>query len=376
MASNQGNKKLTREKALWVLGLPPEATSKEVLVAYKAKSRPLKRKLVAAQSVKLKDVFRADLRSLVLARNAALGQGTDVPEPLAVSWEPLLRKLTPVDPKALTRIEALAVLDLPPHASDKDIRRAFTTCYRVLTRGLGAATTRELLNALRDARMKMRAIRLQLLTAPEVLDSGAFAVPEDAMLTDAFLGMGLEDSGPVGATPAPADPAEPLVVGGGDSEDDEDVSEDLDLTLTEGFGSEAAERDAYEAVLAEVRADADATYGTGPREVADDPIDLSDLDPDFSGDPTPAATGPVGPDEGRKALGLDPGADEREITEAYRARLRPLRTRMLLEEDTQLQQQHLESIRRLRQHRDAALSDVAGEVSSEDGPHAEETADF
>ena len=64
---------LTREQALCRLGLPAQAGPGEVRRAYRKQALPLKTQLLTAPRVWLKDRYREELRELVLARDAALG---------------------------------------------------------------------------------------------------------------------------------------------------------------------------------------------------------------------------------------------------------------------------------------------------------------
>lgn len=324
---------LTRGQALKVLGLPDDAESDEILEVYRSKSQPLKRSLVTASTIGKKNKYRAALRELVLARNAALGRAAPEPDQLTLRWEPLVARLEKLDPDALTRKERLAVLDLPPGASDTEVQHHFVVRYRVLTRGLGTAHTERALASLQNARAKMRAIRFQLLDASDLLDSVTVESPEAEGVDPGF-----EDSR---SSPALLELS---------YDDDAAESEDLDLTLTEGFINASEERSAYDAAIEQIR---------GERSMEDSArIDLSGVQ--IEPEPT-MVTNPErgdGPSDPRELLGLDRDAGADEITRAYRSRVRSLRTRMLLTEDEDQRKEQLDAIRQLRRHRDAALRDA------------------
>ena len=184
---HQSDDKFTHEAALWFLGLSEGASENEILGVYRDRCQPLKRRLVKAQTVEEKNQHRREIRTLIRARDTALGNDRGERERLGIKWRPLLYRLDEVRVAKLDRKTALAALDLAPHASDDDVQQAFRVRYRVLTRALGNAKTDVIMAALRDARTKMRRIR-------EFLEAAAFEV--DTLHTDDLVAS--TDTGELG----------------------------------------------------------------------------------------------------------------------------------------------------------------------------------
>jgi hypothetical protein len=153
---------LTREQALGQLGLPPDAGPVQVHRAYRRQSLPLKTQLMTAPRVFLKDRYRAELRELVLARDAALGL------PDRTSWtgalpgpegHRFLTRLARTDAGDLDDQGARAFLGLPAAAGRGEVLQAYRLRARVLVRCFAAAGTEEEMRAIRRARAKLRTIR-------------------------------------------------------------------------------------------------------------------------------------------------------------------------------------------------------------------------
>ncbi len=160
---------LSREQALSILGLSPSATDEEAARAYTRQKQPVKRLLIGADSVGLKNEYRDRLRSLVRARDAALGRTSldDRTHRLELDERPLLSSL---EVKDLDRARAFRILGLATGARDEDVSAAYTERYRFLTQRLGHAQKEEHFRAIRDARVRLLGVRRFLLERTETLD--------------------------------------------------------------------------------------------------------------------------------------------------------------------------------------------------------------
>jgi hypothetical protein len=156
----------TREQALSILGLPSSASRGDVERAYDEHKRPLKRRLVKAPSIQLKNRYRRKLRELVRARDVALGEDSrpaDRVRRLALDEDPLLESL---EFEQLGPGQAFAILQLPADAAEGEIQRAYTLRYRFLTQQLARARDDRELARLRWARGQLLAVRRCLLERP------------------------------------------------------------------------------------------------------------------------------------------------------------------------------------------------------------------
>lgn len=168
---------LSREQALSILGLSASATDEEAARAYTRQKQPVKRLLIRADSVSLKNEYRDRLRALVHARDAALGRTSldDRTRRLEFEERPLLKSL---EVKDLDRTRAFRILGLAVGARDEEVSTAYTERYRFLTQRLGSAREDKQFLALRNARVRLLGVRRFLLERTETLDLTAVFADE------------------------------------------------------------------------------------------------------------------------------------------------------------------------------------------------------
>jgi hypothetical protein len=153
---------MTRDEGLRLLGLAGGAGSTDIQQAYHYRASALKTQILNAERTVLLDQHREGLRQLVRARDAALGlpaRRTWTVEPLGMSGQRLMRKLTSTPMDKLDDRGARAFLGLPPQAQDDQVRDAYQLRRRALIRSFVTAHDDEELAHVRRARMKLRTIR-------------------------------------------------------------------------------------------------------------------------------------------------------------------------------------------------------------------------
>jgi len=151
---------MDREQGLRNLGLPDEAGPRDVQRAYRRHALPLKTQLLTAPRVTLKDRYRAELRELVLARDAALGL------PDRATWRApglsgrrVFTALATTPAADLDDRGARSFLGVGPDAGHDEIMAAYRLRARALVRCLANANSDDELRAIRRARAKLRTIR-------------------------------------------------------------------------------------------------------------------------------------------------------------------------------------------------------------------------
>jgi len=153
---------MTRDEGLRLLGLARGVTADEIHEAYHYRAATLKTRILNAEHTVLVDQHREGLRQLVRARDAALGlpaRRAWTVEPLGMSGQRLMRKLTNTPMDNLDDRGARAFLGLSPQAQDDQVRDAYQLRRRALIRSFVTAHDDEELAHVRRARMKLRTIR-------------------------------------------------------------------------------------------------------------------------------------------------------------------------------------------------------------------------
>jgi len=153
---------MDHDEGLRLLGLARGAAADEIHEAYRYRATVLKTRILNAERTVLLDQHRESLRQLVLARDAALGlpaRRTWKAEPLGMSGQRLMRKLTKTQMDKLDDRGARAFLGLSPQAENDQVRDAYQLRRRALIRTFVTAHDDEELAHVRRARMKLRTIR-------------------------------------------------------------------------------------------------------------------------------------------------------------------------------------------------------------------------
>ena len=128
---------MDRDDGLRALGLRRDAGSQEVEVAYRVRCLPLKTQILCSRRVLMKDQHKEDLRTLVLARDAALGRMERkrwTVAALALSGHRLLKKIGKTATDHLDERGARAFFGLPAHADENQVMEAYQVRKRALIR--------------------------------------------------------------------------------------------------------------------------------------------------------------------------------------------------------------------------------------------------
>lgn len=152
---------MDRDHALTLLGLPADASAREVELAYKTRSRALKLQVLGAPRSDVKDRNLEALRRLVHARDAALGRNGDRGgrRLVGISGRRLVQMMRETKAALLDREQARAFFELPADAPNEEVLEAYRVRSRALVQRFALAHDDEEMANIRRARSKLRTIR-------------------------------------------------------------------------------------------------------------------------------------------------------------------------------------------------------------------------